>query len=87
MAEAEKVDFDLLAFVTHPGASGVAEKAQVCNDVKGMKISFNRAYGPNACQDYHPPKPIPCTVTNRIALTAQVCSIILKPNLLYFQQD
>ena len=72
MAEAEKVDFDLLAFVTHPGNSGVAEQKQICKDVKGMKISFNRAYGPNACQDYNPPKPIPCTLTNRVALTAQV---------------
>ena len=66
-------DYDVFAFITHPGASGVAYGGQACpNAPRGNKISFNKGYGPNQCNYYDPPQWIRCTVSNRIALTAEV---------------
>ena len=66
-------DFDVFAFITYPGASGIAMGGQACPGAPGGdKISFNRGYGPNDCDTYDPPEWIPCTVSNRIVLTAEV---------------
>ena len=78
MAENEKkvVDFDLIHFITYPDASGIAWYGQVCGQSVGHKVGFSRAYGFDQCNGFHPPQPIDCTVTNRIALMAQVSIII-----------
>ena len=80
MAENEKkvVDFDLIHFVTYPTASGIAFYGQICGPSVGHKVGFSRAYGPHECNGFHPPQTIDCTVTNRIALTAQVSIRIKK---------
>ena len=73
MAKAEGSNYDLYTFITHPGASGVAYGGQACSSIPEMRISWNKAYGPNQCDDYEPPYPIDCSKpTNRIALTAEV---------------
>ena len=72
-AKAEGSNHDLYTFITHPGASGVAYGGQACSSNANSRISFNKAYGPNQCQDYDPPKKIDCSKkTNRIGLTAEV---------------
>ena len=66
-------DYDVFAFITHPGASGVADSGTACPGAPGRdKISLNRGYGPNQCNNFKPPQRIRCTVSNRIALTAEV---------------
>merc|ERR1711981_863865 len=72
MAKAEGSNYDLYTFITHPGASGVAYGGQACSSNANSRISFNKAYGPNQCQDYSPPKTIDCSKkANRIGLTAE----------------
>ena len=69
-------DYDVFAFITHPGASGVAYGGTACpSEPRGEKIAFNKGYGPNQCNYFNPPQWIRCTVTNRIALTAEVFNI------------
>ena len=66
-------DYDAFIFITYPGASGVAIGGKACpSEQRGHKISYNKAYGGNDCNKYQPPQWIRCTVTNRIALTAEV---------------
>ena len=72
LSSSEKDEFDLIAYVTHPGSSGVAYKGQVCDKEEGWRFSVNRAYGPGSCQSFAPPEPIDCTPTNRVMLTAEV---------------
>ena len=69
-------DYDVFAFITHPGAAGVAFAGTACPaDPQSYKVSFNKGYGPNECNNYDPPRRIRCTVSNRIALTAEVFNI------------
>ena len=68
----EKVDFDLIHFVTHPTASGVSWGRKICTPNKGWRSAISRAYGPYECNGHNPPTEIRCTVANRIILTAQV---------------
>ena len=70
-------DYDLFTFVTHPGGGGVAFGGVACDTDKGQRINFNSAYGANECNGYNPPKPIDCTTTNRIMLTAEVSTDVL----------
>ena len=73
LAGAEGAKYDLYAFITHPGASGVALGGQLCNKNPGWRVLFVSAYGDNECNGYDPPYPIDCSKpSNRIALTAEV---------------
>ena len=66
-------DYDVFAFITHPGAGGIAAGGTACPfEPKGQKVSFTKGYGPKQCNKYDPPQWIRCTVTNRIVLTAEV---------------
>ena len=65
-------NFDLITYVTYPGASGYASIRQICLKRGNERYSLNRAYGPRDCDNFDPPTPIECTPTNRIALTAEV---------------
>ena len=73
MAKAEGSKYNLYTFITHPGAGGVAYGGQACTSTPSLRISMNKAYGANECNNNEPPNPIDCTkTTNRIALTAEV---------------
>ena len=75
-------NYDLYTFITHPGAGGVALGGEVCSDNPKRRISMNRAYGDNQCNNYRPPSPIDCSrPVNRIMLTAEV-SVNLKNNII-----
>ena len=65
---------DLVAYVTHPGASGFAFLGQLCS-TSGNRYSMNNAYDSRDCDNYAPPEPIDCTPTNRVVLTAEVMHI------------
>ena len=67
---------DLVAYITHPGASGYAYLAQLCSSSdRSLRYSMNNAYGSRDCDAYEPPEPIDCTPTNRVVLTAEVMHI------------
>ena len=74
---------DLVAYVTHPGASGYAYLAQLCSTSdRSLRYSMNNAYGSRECNYYDPPETVDCTPTNRVVLTAEVMYIISYYNLL-----
>ena len=74
---------DLVAYITHPGASGYAFLAQLCSSSdNSRKYSMNNAYGSSQCNNYEPPERIDCTPTNRVVLTAEVMYICSYYNLL-----
>ena len=67
---------DLVAYITHPGASGYAYTKQLCMlNSYAPRYSMNKAYGKWECGKYSPPEPMDCTPTNRLALTAEVVYI------------
>ena len=72
----KEAKYDAYTYVTYPGASGVGYGGVVCDPTQSDRINFNRAYGPNECNDYEPPKKIKCTKSNRIALTAEVYHVV-----------
>ena len=73
MAKAEGSNYDLYAFITHPGATGIAMGGQACNSDPAWRISINKAYGRYECDDYEPPFLNDCSkLIIRIGLTAQV---------------
>jgi len=64
---------DVVAYITHPGASGYAFLAQLCSSSdNSRKYSMNNAYGRSQCNNYEPPERIDCTPTNRVVLTAEL---------------
>ena len=74
---------DLVAYITHPGASGFAYLGQACSSSDdSLKFSKNNAYGSRECNNYQPPETIDCTPTNRVVLTAEVMYISSYYNLL-----
>ena len=74
---------DVVAYVTHPGASGFAYLGQLCLSChRSLKYSMNNAYGSSQCNYYEPPERIDCTPTNRVVLTAEVMYISLYYSLL-----
>ena len=74
---------DVVAYITHPGASGYAYLAQLCSSSdNSRKYSMNNAYGRSQCNNYEPPERIDCTPTNRVVLTAEVMYISLYYSLL-----
>ena len=74
---------DVVAYITHPGASGYAYLAQLCSSSdNSRKYSMNNAYGSSQCNNYEPPERIDCTPTNRVVLTAEVMYISSYYNLL-----
>ena len=68
----DKNNFDLIVYVTYPGAEGYAWRSQICIKSSNARYSFNKGYGPGDCDKFDPPEPIECNPTNRIALTAEV---------------
>ena len=70
----EKKTYDTIVFVSHKGARGIGYIETICYANKYYRYSFIWAYGPNECNLYNPPRPIKCTTSNRILLTAQVSS-------------
>ena len=72
MIRQEKKSYDTIVFVTHKGAQGKGYIESICYPNKFYRYSFIWAYGPNECNLYNPPRPIKCTTSNRILLTAQV---------------
>ena len=73
---------DLVAYITHPGASGYAYLATLCSSSdRSSKYSMNYAYGSRECNNYEPPETIDCTPTNRVVLTAEVMYISSYCNL------
>ena len=76
----DKDDHDLIAYVTHPGASGFGP-GEVCRK-NYIRWSHTKGYGPSQCNKYDPPEQMECTPTNRLALTAEVMFISIHPVLL-----
>ena len=75
---------DLVAYITHPGASGYAYTRQLCSSsASSPRFSMNNAYGSWECGKYSPPEPMDCTPTNRLALTAEVMFIRSNNKLLF----
>ena len=75
----EKEIYDLIVYVTHPkegkyGGFGYSNFGQVCNE-DGKRFTTVYAYGPEDCNLFDPPKPIDCSTTNRLTLTAEVIYI------------
>ena len=67
---------DLVAYITHPSASGYAYAKQLCMlNSYALRYSMNKAYGKWECDKYSPPEPMDCTPTNRLVLTAEVIYI------------
>ena len=84
----EKEIYDLIVYVTHPaegeyGAFGYSNFGQVCNE-DGKRFTTIYAYGSKDCNRYDPPKPIDCTTTNRLTLTAEVIYIRINSILFSF---
>ena len=72
LATAGGSKYNLYTFITHPGASGRA-KIGACSSDPMLRISMNKAYGRDECNDYKPPYANDCSkLTIRIGLTAQV---------------
>jgi len=73
---------DLVAYITHPGASGFAYLGQACSSSDdSLKFSKNNAYGSRECNNYQPPETIDCTPTNRVVLTAELVAHEIGHNL------
>jgi len=85
--------YDIFTFVSHPGASGIALGATVCNRKNDQKINYSYGYGPDECRKYQEKCDwydwwcwadywdIDCYATNRIALTAETIAHEIGHNL------
>ena len=76
----DKEIYDLIVYVTHPdegkyGAIGYSNFGQICNE-DGKRFTTIYAYGIEDCNRFDPPKPIDCTTTSRLTLTAEVIYIL-----------
>ena len=85
----EKEIYDLIVYVTHPkegkyGGFGYSNFGQVCNE-DGKRFTTIYAYGSKDCNRYDPPKPIDCSITNRLTLTAEVIYIRINCKLSLFR--
>ena len=72
-SSSEKDNYDLIAYVRYPGASGYAYMGEICSS-SGRRYSVNNGYSADSCYSYQNDDPQYCieNPSARVVLTAEV---------------